>query len=314
MWPMRCLLRAAVVLIPLSGAFAQDAKKADPPASGRDVPNLAITPHTIRVQPMDPDEMGSWLDLPGYGELGSPFPSPDGQWIAFDAYKGGYNHSRAECWVARRDGTGLRKLADGATPRWSPSGDRLLFIRGEQDDAGRESQIYVIKADGTGERKLCPGRWPDWSPDGKRITFSRGGLPGGGARIGATVCVSDADGSGLKEMVTGDCPSWSPDGKRIAFCFREEGRPPLIDVIDLETKEIKTLGYGWFRANWMPDGRAVVANGQVLFGGLGMVKLASIEVARPSQLFSQFEDTSSPSPSADGKFMVFIARRPQKGL
>ena len=63
MWVMRCLLGAAVVLILSSGGHAQGVKKADAPAPGRDEPEVVITPPTIRVQPMDPDEMGSWLAM-----------------------------------------------------------------------------------------------------------------------------------------------------------------------------------------------------------------------------------------------------------
>lgn len=310
-----------LLVLPSSGP-AQQGKKGDPeppvPQEAAapkedDEPDLVITPHTIRVQPTDPDGKGHWITMPRYGELGSPCFSRDGEWIAFDAYKEGYNNSRPESWVARRDGTGLRKLADGATPRWSPDGKRLLFIRGSETEPKQEPDLYVIKPDGTGERKLGPGRWPDWSPDGRRIVFSRGGQAGGGVKAGATVYISDADGSGRKALCDGDCPSWSPDGKSIAFCFRADEQPPMIVVIDLATKEVRTLGIGWFRANWMPDGKAVVANGPAGLGEVGMVELSLGGARAPRQLFSQFDDASSPCPSSDGTLMVFVAKRPKRG-
>jgi Tol biopolymer transport system component len=305
-----CLPCAAIAVFALSVSHAQDAqpKARRPERAG---PGVVITPHTIRVQPTDPDGRGHWITMPGYGELGSPCFSRNGRWVAFDAYKEGFDNSHPECWVARWDGTGLRKLADGATPRWSPDGQRLLFIRGVETDPKQEPDVYVIKPDGTGERKLGPGRWPDWSPDGRRIVFSRGGRPGGGAKVGATVYILDADGLDRKALCDGDCPSWSPDGKSIASCFREPDQPPMIRVIDLETKEVKTLGIGWFRANWMPDGKTVVANGPAGFEGVGMVKLSVDGLQAPRQLFSQFDDASSPCPSSDEAFMVFVARRPK---
>ncbi len=272
---------------------------------------LAITPHTIRVQPMDPDEKGYWIVMPGYSELGSPCFSRDGLWVAFDAYKEGYNNSRPEVWITRRDGTGLKKLTNGATPRWSPDGKRLLFIRGSENEPNQEADIYVIKSDGTGEQKLRPGRWPEWSPDGKQIAFSRGGLAGGGAKVGAVVFICNADGKGDKGIAQGDCPSWSPDGKKIACCFREGDNPPEIRVLDLQTDETKRLGIGWYRANWMPDGKAVVANGFIADDV--MVKLSAARPDEPpAQLFSQFEDASSPCPSSDGRFLVFISKRTKK--
>jgi Tol biopolymer transport system component len=290
---LRCLLITPIIMLSLGPIYAQE---------------LAITPHTIRVQPMDPAEKGHWIVLPGYSELGSPCFSRDGLWVAFDAYKDGYNNSRPEVWIARHDGTDLRKLTNGATPRWSPNGKRLLFIRGNENERNQGPDIYIIKSDGTGERKLKAGRWPEWSPDGKQIAFSRGGLPGGGAKVGAEIFISNADGTGDKVVAQGDCPSWSPDGKKIACCVREGDNPPEIRVVDLQTRESKTLGIGWFRANWMPDGKALVANG--IIAGLVMVKLSVERPGEPPRpLFSQFEDPSSPCPSPDGQLLVFIAKR-----
>ncbi len=245
---------------------AQDPKKEEQKPDVND-PQAVVTDAAVRVQPMDPDEKGHWIVMAGYNELGSPCFSRDGRWVAFDAYKEGYNNGRPEAWIARSDGTGLKKLTNGATPRWSPDGKRLLLIRGSEVEANGEPDIYLIKPDGTDERKLSHGRWPDWSPDGKKIAFSRGGLPGGGAKFGAAVSISNADGSDEKYIAEGDCPSWSPDGKKIACCFREEEAPPRIRVVELETGEAKTIGNGWFRANWMPDGKALVANG--FFGRRG---------------------------------------------
>ena len=144
----------------------------------------------------------------------------DGQWIAFDAYKEGFDNSRAECWIARRDGRELKRLAFGATPRFSPDGKRLLFVREGVNDRTAQEGIYVINRDGSGEKRIGPGRWPDWSPDGNDIVFSIGGEETGGARIGSTICIASSDGSDRRELVEGDCPSWSPDGKKIAYCYR----------------------------------------------------------------------------------------------
>lgn len=308
MWQLRHLLMSVLAVLSVGIIAAQDPKK-DEQKPGLNDPELAVEEEAIRVQPIDPDKKGCWIPMAGYNELGSPCFSRDGRWVAFDAYKEGYNNGRPEAWIARSDGTGLKKLTNGAVPRWSPDGKRLLFIRGSEVEPNGEPDIYVIKPDGTDERKLSHGRWPDWSPDGKKIAFSRGGLPGGGAKIGAAVSMSNADGSDEKYIAEGDCPSWSPDGKKIAFCFRQEETPPEIRVVDLKTNEARTIGIGWFRANWMPDGKGVVANGRI-----GMVQLpVEGRTARRAPLFSQFEDAASPCPSSDGELFVFTARRPGKG-
>jgi Tol biopolymer transport system component len=307
--PIRHVLMTLVILLVSGASYAQDGKKAHQETRD-DEPALVITPHTIRVQATDPHGRGYWIVMPGFSELGSPTFSRDGLQVAFDAYKQGYNNSRPECWTARRDGTALARLTTGATPRWSPDGKQLLFVRGSDTRPQQEPDIYIINADGTGERKLRAGRWPDWSPDGKRIAFSQGGIPTGGARVGARVFICDAQGAGSREIAAGDCPSWSPDGKSIACCYREANRPPRIRIVDVETKRARTAGVGWFRANWMPDGKFVVANG--FTNTYVMVKLsAQFPNQPPTPFFSQFEEALSPCPSSDGQYVVFLAKRPK---
>ncbi len=275
-----------------------------------DEPELVITPHTIRVEPLDPKREGSWIVLPGFSELGSPTFSPDGQWVAFDAYREGYNNSPSECWVAQRDGLGLRKLAVGATPRWSPDGKTLLFMRDEANDPTRKGGIFRIDRDGTHETRIRDGRWPDWSPDGKMIAFSLGGRPGGGLRTGATICTANTDGSDLREIAIGDCPSWSPDGKKLAYCVRLPGERPEIRVMDIEEHAEAVVGTGWFRANWSPDGKSLFANGLAGPDRIGMVQFTVRNHWTSDPYMPEFERPSSPCPSADGKLVVFIAKRP----
>jgi TolB protein len=321
MKPFSCLTAClALLLLPPKPGHAQQDRKGDPDApvarkaaapKSDGEPGLVITPNTIRIQSTEKPEQGHWVVMPGFSELGSPCFSRDGEWIAFDAYKQGYNNSPSECWVARKDGRELRRLAIGATPRWSPDGERFLFMRNEVNDPRRRPGIFVIDRDGTDERRIGDGRWPDWSPDGKRIAFSIGGRPGPGIREGARICIAGADGTGRREIAEGDSPSWSPDGKKIAYCGKTAGRPLMIYVHDLGTGQDERLGIGWFRANWMPDGKSVVANGTVK-GKVGMVRLSLDAPDRPEELATEFDKPFSPCCSRDGKQIVFIARRPTR--
>ena len=106
-------------------------------------------PNTIRIQSMDSPKEGSWVLMAGFSELGSPCFSRDGNWIAFDGYKEGFNNSPAESWIARRDGRDLTRLANGATPRWSPDGKRLLFVRERVNNPKAEEGIFLIDPDGS---------------------------------------------------------------------------------------------------------------------------------------------------------------------
>jgi Tol biopolymer transport system component len=105
---------------------------------------------------------------------------------------------------------------DDYTPRWSPDGRRLTFLR----LVGGIVSLFVVNVDGSDLRRVTdsetsPGP-ADWSPDGRLLAFSdRKTLaietvaPTGGpiTRIGTLV---------------GTSPSWSPSGAQIAFASSSE--------------------------------------------------------------------------------------------
>lgn len=266
-----------------------------------------ITPNSIRVEPLTDDAEEGWVTLEGYAEIGSPCLSPDNKLVAFDARRLGYGRSPGEIWIARRDGSELRKLVNGSTPRWSPDGSKVLFSR---QDAMGKSFVRLIDADGADEKKLCEGSWPEWSPDGSQIAYSQGGKPGGGAKVLSRIYLAGKDGSNAELIAAGDCPSWSPDGKRIACCFRDPAMgAPLIRVIDLASKQERLVGVGWYRANWTSDSKALVANAPLAFQKIGVVKLDALKRAEPVPIATEFPSASSPHDSPDGKYRVFVAKR-----
>lgn len=132
-----------------------------------------------------PKSLITAADLLNVKQLESPALSPDGKWVVYvvrsiepkaDA-KDDWTY-RTQLWLAATDGkTAPRPLTFGAarnsSPTWSPSGDRIAFVRNAEKE---KPQIHVLALAG-GEAqpvtKLESGAGgPRWSPDGTKILFT----------------------------------------------------------------------------------------------------------------------------------------------
>lgn len=183
-----------------------------------------------------------------------PCWSPDAKRICFMSDREGTTN----LWIARADGTGVRRLnrtpAVCYMPSWqkTPRGERIVFGR-----HGDKPEMASIRPDGTGEENLGEGHDPTLSPDGRLICYT------GHAEGGVTVFTMNHDGSGRRQIVPqisrvgATFPNWSPDSKRIVYSF------PVGEALELfivnadgsENHQLTRTGKICTPAAWSPDER-----------------------------------------------------------
>lgn len=231
--------------------------------------------------------------------VSDPRISPDGTLVAFVRTELDWdeNERNDRIWVVREDGSDARPFTSAkgdASPRWSPDGRWLAFLRSVGEEA-ETRQIHLLRADG-GEaipltRHPTSIRSFEWAHDSRSLFFLAADSlteeedearekgddaifvdegPNGQTRgewNGIWHVPADPD-SGATRRVSpesiriGDF-AVSPDGDRLAFTARTENRRndefrAEIHLLDLATGEATRLTRNEApesRLAWSPDGR-----------------------------------------------------------
>jgi dipeptidyl aminopeptidase/acylaminoacyl peptidase len=188
-------------------------------------------------------------DLTALAVPSQPALSPDGTRVAYvvRTLDDDSDLPVDQLWVVGTGGDVARRLTSGtadSTPRWSPDGSRLAFLRAH-DGA---PQVWVLAADGGEPEQVTSlplgAGAPVWSPDGTRIAFTaaveptpRGTGPWVTTRIDyqadgvgmlgsirSQLHVLDLAGGGCRQVTDGPEhagePAWAADGRTLAFTRR----------------------------------------------------------------------------------------------
>lgn len=340
----KLLLSAAVVPLLAAGQLA--AAPVDPPklSPGDVMLTVEVDEGTSMAVSVSPDGKTLVTDLQGslwtvptaggkatritdlFNDARQPVWSPDGQTIAFFAYRdGGY-----DLWSIRPDGSDQRKLTFGAfddrDPMWSPDGSKIAFASDRGEPGKGAYNIWTLEV-ATGKLEQVSfgefeNRLPTWSPDGKTIAYTsaRGGFSGFSGVFAVTL--------GSKEerelrRSTGSIAgaAYGPDGQ-LAYTIAEGGESRLeIDGKAVSGKE----NVFPFRASWLPGkgGFYYVSDGKIRHrSDVGarprtVPFKAALQVTRPSyeRASRDFDSTAPrralgvvrPAISPDGKSFAFIA-------
>ncbi|MFN2226175.1 MAG: hypothetical protein ACK2UY_07705 [Anaerolineae bacterium] len=139
----------------------------------------AEEPHDIWL--LDSAGSGMELNLTNTPDIdeGAPTWSPDGNWLAYSA---GTPGSKRAIYKMDLSSGQVTALTDGSRddrwPDWSPTGDRIAFMRNLPDLAPNQyyPDIWVMDTDGGSQQQLTDWLWqddfPSWSPDGLWIAFT----------------------------------------------------------------------------------------------------------------------------------------------
>jgi TolB protein len=168
--------------------------------------------------------------------------SPDGKQVAYVAYAEGSPAFPypGETYVWEPESNSApRRIIDGSSPAWSPTGGSLAFTR-----SGALWRIDL--ASGTQQplvRSAMPLLdEPRWSPDGRYIAFRA-------QNVGGEIRAIDAAGTNERYLGLGASPSYSPDGTHIAFMAGSGG-----------------LGFAGNLMVMQADGTEIVALAPVFYG------------------------------------------------
>jgi len=317
------------------------------------VPAPAATTSLVTIAPLVPAETPPTLTATAIPPTATPEPSPTpmpsptptqmpapvllggASRIAFVSDR--EDDRTLQIWSMNPDGTDPVQITfgpgDKAQPRWSPDGQKILYVApGGRDASGNDLglDLFVINADRSGEPTnltASPGddMDPTWSPDGTRIAFTSTRVndlrqvfimsvecePSPG-----TCAVTDPPRNVSAGFAIEYSPAWSPDGQTLAVAASINLAPGRIFLRSAEGGEPTMFDrrdriIGADHLSWSSDG-LWIAFSWLVRRGQQEIYIASVE--RPGldpKPLTNSLGNKEPAFSPDGQWIAFTSTRDQ---
>ncbi len=227
--------------------------------------------------------------------------------VAFVSEVGPKNDRRKRLAIMDYDGAGVQYLTDSATivlaPRFSPSGDRLLYTSYETGfprifvmDVGKVKRRMLDSPEGTMSFA------PRFAPNGKTVVFS---LAQGGNTDLYTMGVNNGKRTRLTSAPSIEtAPSFSPDGRQIVFESDRSGAQQLY-IMPASGGEARRISFGKGRYGtpvWSPRGDMIAFTKQSK--GRFHIGVMRIDGSEERLLTASFLD-EGPSWAPNGRVIMF---------
>lgn len=133
-------------------------------------------------------------------------------------------------YVMNDEGSNVRRLTDAAfdddSPRWSPDGKQIVFVRDFDASYLEDHKFFIIDADGRNERIFMHNHSSDdspaWAPDGSHTAFSSWRADESDIYVVNLVSGTVKQLTHNTEGRMSNRMDWSPDGRKIAYEHRAE--------------------------------------------------------------------------------------------
>jgi dipeptidyl aminopeptidase/acylaminoacyl peptidase len=204
-------------------------------------------------------------DIYQFHWLADPQISPDGNEVVYTQVNVNAKHTGYESalWLVATAGGVPRQLTAGpgdTTPRWSPDGKRIAFVRRiEKDGKPQPPQIFVLPMDGGEARQLTAipkgVGGPVWSPDGRSIAFNSTAKP---EDFDKDAAKEEAEKSDVR-IITRAVYRMNGVG------YLDPDRPPHIWTVRVpeivatpeKARRVTSGEFAESDINWSPDGSAI---------------------------------------------------------